>query len=149
MGTTLLPQTGTYTSSKAALNTLTGTLRLELAPLGVSVVAVMLGRVVTFFHANEPEFRLPPGSRYALIESIIARWSRGELGPRAGPVGALAAELVDDVVGSHGTAPIWKGAWAGSIKMLSGWLPEWVMVSAKKKKVSRYFLGAIPHLVGS
>lgn len=116
------------------MNTLVSTLRLELAPFGVNVVAVMLGRVVTPFHANEPAFRLPPGSRYAPIESTIPRWSRGEPGPRAGPVDVLVAELVDDVVDSRGTAPIWKGAWAGSHKFLSGWLPAWVMVSVQGKE---------------
>lgn len=110
-----------------------GVLRLELAPFGVSVVTVMLGRVVTPFHANEPEFRLPPGSRYAPIESTIARWSRGEPGPKAGSVEALVAELVDDVVVSQSTAPVWKGAWAGLLKFLSGWVPEWLLVSPRER----------------
>lgn len=125
----MLTQIGVYSSSKAALNTLAGTLRLELAPFGVSVVSVMLGRVLTPFHANEPEFKLPPGSRYTPIESTIARWSRGEPGPKAGPLNALVAELVDDVLVTQSTARIWKGPWAGLIQFCTGWLPGWLVVS--------------------
>lgn len=60
-------QTGIYSSSKAAITQLSETLRLELSPLGISVLCIMAGTITTDFHANEPKVVLLPTSRYAAI----------------------------------------------------------------------------------
>lgn len=44
---------GLYHSSKAAVTILSETLRLELAPLGVTVITGMLGSIRTNFHSND------------------------------------------------------------------------------------------------
>ncbi|KAK4189460.1 hypothetical protein QBC35DRAFT_530850 [Podospora australis] len=93
------PWIGVYSSSKAALNTLTDTLRLELQPLGVKVMGVMVGTVATKFHQNEAEVTLPRESRYRVIEGTIAAWGRGIKGPEGGGVEELAEGLVKEILG--------------------------------------------------
>ncbi|GLA28829.1 hypothetical protein AnigIFM63326_006421 [Aspergillus niger] len=77
------PWIGIYSSSKAAINQLSETLRLELSPLGVSVLCIMAGTITTDFHANEPEVVLLPTSRYAAIGQTISDWATGRAGPKA------------------------------------------------------------------
>ena len=120
---------GVYSSSKAALNILSDTLRLELAPFGVSVLTVLVGTVSTPFHANEPDVELPPTSRYALIRDTISKWAKGEAGPKGGSPDELAASLVNDVVGDGKSGQIWKGANSGAVKFVSRWVPTSMAVS--------------------
>lgn len=114
---------GVYSSSKAALNNLSDTLRLELSPFCVSVVSVILGTVATPFHANEPDVMLSLTSRYSVIRDTISKWAKGLAGPKGGSVDELAASLVDDVVGKGRHGQVWKGANAGSVKFVSRWVP--------------------------
>jgi short-subunit dehydrogenase len=65
---TLFTIVGIYASSKAAMTVISDTLRLELAPFGVSVTTVVLGIVCTGFNDNKLSLVLPPKSRY---------WSQG------------------------------------------------------------------------
>ncbi|KAJ7247998.1 hypothetical protein C8J57DRAFT_1673301 [Mycena rebaudengoi] len=92
---------GAYSAFKAGLNRVSETLRLELAPFGVSVLTVMLGGVATVFIANEAPRPLPPGSRYASIGDAILLWAR-EKGVLAGmmPPERIAEELVPDILAS-------------------------------------------------
>ncbi|PYH65852.1 SDR family oxidoreductase [Aspergillus vadensis CBS 113365] len=120
------PWIGIYSSSKSALSNLSETLRLELAPLGVSVATLMIGTVTTPFHANEPTFTIPPSSRYAAIAQTISRWASGE----ASPKGCSAQELVDlilpDVLGTTGNGMFWRGPNSGAVKFVSQWVPGWL-----------------------
>ncbi|KAJ7022396.1 hypothetical protein C8F04DRAFT_1272638 [Mycena alexandri] len=61
---------------RPSVNSLSDNLRIELAPLGVSVVAVMVGSITTPFYANGASFELPPKSRYMAFKETIARWAR-------------------------------------------------------------------------
>ncbi|TLD19745.1 hypothetical protein PspLS_09332 [Pyricularia sp. CBS 133598] len=72
------PWQGIYNSSKAAVTTLSETLRLEMAPLGVRVITAMVGVVGTRIFRHGDEFSLPPGSRYKSVEKEIGKWSRGD-----------------------------------------------------------------------
>ncbi|KAL2021076.1 hypothetical protein VTK56DRAFT_7495 [Thermocarpiscus australiensis] len=121
------PWIGVYSSSKAALNSLSDTLRLELAPFNVSVVTIMVGTITTHFHANEPAVVLPPSSRYAAIKDTISRWARGEAGPKGGSPEDLAESLVPDIVGKGKSAQVWKGPNAGAVKFVSRWVPSSVL----------------------
>ncbi len=120
--------TGAYASSKAALNSISDTLRVELAPFSVSVVTIMVGTVTTPFHANEATVVLPPSSRYTLIRDTINRWAKGEAGPKGGSVDEFAKSIVEDIVGS-GNAVVWKGANSGAVKFASKWVPSSMLVS--------------------
>lgn len=116
------PWIGIYSSSKAALTNLSETLRLELAPMGVSVAAIMVGTIDSHFHQNDP-FHLPPTSLYIPIEKSIAGWASGELKPKGIPADKFAETLVHDIVGTK-AGLIWKGPNAGSIKLLSHFAPQ-------------------------
>ncbi|KAJ7145291.1 hypothetical protein C8R46DRAFT_1131211 [Mycena filopes] len=130
------PWIGTYASSKAALTSLSDTLRIELAPLGVSVVTVMLGTVTTSFYANTTQttttgtghttfaFELPPTSRYTAIKDTIARWASGEATPRgAASADEIAASLVREIVGEGRSGQVWVGPYSTIMRIVSRWLP--------------------------
>ncbi|KAI1498631.1 NAD(P)-binding protein [Biscogniauxia marginata] len=55
---------GIYNASKAAVETLGGTIRTELAPLGVRVVTVKTGSVRSGLFDNAPRTKLPEDSLY-------------------------------------------------------------------------------------
>ncbi|KAJ7132931.1 hypothetical protein C8R46DRAFT_1140003 [Mycena filopes] len=128
------PWIGTYASSKAALTSLSDTLRIELAPLGVSVVTIMLGTVTTAFYANTTQttttgntllrFELPPTSRYTAIKDTIARWASGEATPRgAASADEIAASLVREIVGEGRSGQVWVGPYSTIMRIVSRWLP--------------------------
>ncbi|KAE8154394.1 hypothetical protein BDV25DRAFT_126495 [Aspergillus avenaceus] len=119
------PWIGIYSSSKSALNILTDTLRLELRPLGVSVLTIMVGTVTTTFHANEPEVILPPTSRYTAIRDTISQWATGKAGPKGCSVTEFAELIVDDVLGGNGV--IWRGPNSGAVWFVSRWFPSWLL----------------------
>ncbi|KAF7586373.1 hypothetical protein BBP40_009019 [Aspergillus hancockii] len=115
------PWIGIYSSSKSSLSTLSETLRLELAPLGVSVLTIMVGTVTTTFHANEPEVILPPTSRYVAIRDTISRWATGQAGPKGCSVTEFAVSIADDVLGEKGV--VWRGPNSAAVRfdqMMSG-----------------------------
>ncbi|PLB43620.1 oxidoreductase [Aspergillus steynii IBT 23096] len=122
------PWAGIYNSSKSALATLSATLRLELAPLGVAVDTLMVGVVLTSFHGNEPEFNLPVSSRYSAIKDIIARRAAGMTGPKGCSIGTFAESIVDDVLGiehSKGVV-LWRGPGCLVVRFASAFVPRWM-----------------------
>ena len=87
VGIIATPFAGAYCASKAALHSLTDTLRMELAPFGINVVAVQPGGVRSSFgdHASAA-LRLPDESLFKRAErGIVAR-------AQAGQQGAMPAE---------------------------------------------------------
>ncbi|KAI1821340.1 dehydrogenase with different specificitie [Xylaria intraflava] len=124
-----VPWISTYASSKAAFTTYAETMRLELSPFGVSVVTIMTGTVETHFHDNEAGFALPPASRYAPIEEIIAGWVDGTSVPKGCTAAEFAESLVDSVI-IDGTATMaFKGPNAGGVGFVAKWAPQFVSVS--------------------
>ncbi|MCJ1250991.1 hypothetical protein MMC30_008222 [Trapelia coarctata] len=111
-----------YAASKAALSLASETLRLELTPFGVHVVTVMVGSVGnTNFHANSPEYRLPPSSIYQPIERFIADTDSGKLQPPDTELDAFAADLVRDILKGR------KGqVWLGNLARMTKWVSTWV-----------------------
>ncbi|KAI1349900.1 putative short-chain dehydrogenases/reductase [Xylaria sp. FL0043] len=91
---------GTYSSSRAATTSISETLRLEMAPLGVRVVTVILGAVETT--GNDPtlkgELELPASSYYQKIRNIINRHYRGEIFTKKQNVDVAANNVVSDVL---------------------------------------------------
>ncbi|CAJ2510214.1 Uu.00g061140.m01.CDS01 [Anthostomella pinea] len=120
------PWIGTYASSKAALTNLSETLRLELSPLGVTVVAIMCGTINSLFHNNDPDFHLPPTSLYMPIEKTIAGWASAELKPKGIPAEQFAEMLVEDMGGSGTAGLVWKGPNSSGIKFVSQFLPQFL-----------------------
>lgn len=73
---------GLYASSEAAVTIMSETLRLELAPLGVTVITGMLGNIESNFHVNDSWQGIPESSRYKLVEQQIAKTAEGKVGPK-------------------------------------------------------------------
>ncbi|KAI0429043.1 dehydrogenase with different specificitie [Xylaria sp. FL1042] len=117
------PWISAYASSKAALTNFSEMMRLELAPFGVAVVAIMAGTVDSHFHDNDSGFGLPEGSRYAPIEEIIAGWADGSLKPKGCPAAQFAESLVDTIVNGNASVA-YKGPNAGIIKFISRYAPQ-------------------------
>jgi hypothetical protein len=123
--------TATYAASKAALNTLSETLRLELAPFGVSVVTILPGIIDSKLHVNDTAgFDMPPSSRYSAIRDIIASCARGDFIPKDSLSAEKFAELVvDDVMGTNKGGLVSRGPYAVMLRCIGQWAPTWVEVS--------------------
>jgi NAD(P)-dependent dehydrogenase (short-subunit alcohol dehydrogenase family) len=72
VGVITTPFAAAYCSSKAALHSITDGLRMELSPLGISVVSIQPGGVRSSFgdHASAA-IRLPRGSLYEPVERSV------------------------------------------------------------------------------
>jgi NAD(P)-dependent dehydrogenase (short-subunit alcohol dehydrogenase family) len=116
------PWMSAYTSSKAAINVFSETLRMELAPLGVSVLTIMAGVVDSKFHANET-FALPEGSRYAPIQDIIAGWASGASKPKGCPAEQFAQQVVKDILRSGSGGMVYRGPHSSWVAALSHYGP--------------------------
>ncbi|KAK2613348.1 hypothetical protein N8I77_000266 [Diaporthe amygdali] len=122
------PWYSTYAGSKAALNTVSETLRLELEPFGVSVTTIMPGVIDSKLHVNDAAvFDIPPSSRYSPIRDIIASNASGEFLPKDSLSAEKFAELVlDDVIGTGKGGLVSRGPYASMLRRISQWAPTWV-----------------------
>lgn len=120
-----------YAASKAALNTLSETMRLELAPLGVSVVTILPGVIDSKLHVNgTASFDLPPTSRYAAIKDIIAGWANGTAQPKDSlSVDKFAELVVDDIMGTGKGGVVSRGPYAALLRCIGQWAPRWLAVN--------------------
>ncbi|CAF9914552.1 MAG: hypothetical protein HETSPECPRED_002011 [Heterodermia speciosa] len=121
-----LPWAGVYGSSKAAVTIMSETLRLELAPLGVTVITGMLGHIESNVHANDPWSGLPESSRYKAVEAQMARFAEGKIGPKLEKVDDFARRFVADVLGGA-SGQVWRGAGALTVRALGYHAPMSVM----------------------
>ncbi|KAK7955734.1 oxidoreductase [Apiospora aurea] len=100
-------------------------MRLELEPFGVTVVTLMPGAIDTHLHDNKPSFRMPEKSRYAAIKDLIAGWANGKLKPPGIAAEPFVESIIGDIVGPGQGGVFWPGPYAGTIKFLAGWSPQW------------------------
>lgn len=138
----------TYAASKAALNSLSETLRLEIGPFGVSVVTILPGVIDSNLHVNDSKRSdMPATSRYAAIKKTIADWASGETMPKDGlPAERFAELVVDDVLGTKNPKGglLCRGPYAALLRCIGTWAPMWIAVS-----VVRYDLDFPPRLIQS
>ncbi|KAI1619905.1 1-acylglycerone phosphate reductase [Exophiala viscosa] len=130
-----LPWQATYNASKAALASITGTLRLELEPFNIKVVDLRTGAVKTTFFANmgtRYDTELPKDSIYKPIEGKISKMIGGELGPEFMDVDKWAARVVSDLSKQTPPREIWRGSDATKIWLVSC-LPTWLTDGFLKK----------------
>lgn len=108
-----------YNASKAALHSYSDTLRVELAPFGVSVIIVATGGVRS--NIARTERVLPVDSLYAELETTYQRRQK-----YSQEVGMDTASYAKEVVGQilKGDGWVWKRRmiWAGSSAGLVGYL---------------------------
>ncbi|KAL8718430.1 MAG: hypothetical protein Q9225_004429 [Loekoesia sp. 1 TL-2023] len=117
---------GLYHSSKAAATILSETLRLELAPLGVTVVTGMLGNIESNFHANDSWQGLPEASRYKSVESEIAKTAEGKIGPTKEKLDDFACHFVGDIL-TGASGQVWRGKMAQTVRVMGYHAPTSVL----------------------
>ena len=128
------PFAGTYCASKAALNALSDTLRMEVAPFGVQVVTVQPGGIASGFgQAAGNTVRLPAGSPYeAVRDAVMGRANESQQG--ATPAAVFAADMVKAVMTPGCPAVIRLGHKSRLMPALKRWLPERVLDRALSRK---------------
>lgn len=112
-----LPITGMYSSSKAAANMMTETLRLELAPFGIRVVALLTGSVKSNFSKNlsssntEGKHELPEDSIYRVVPGGLKMMTDPEplIMKNAMDASMWAAQVVGDLSKVDPPHQIWRG----------------------------------------
>lgn len=125
------PFLAAYNSSKAALESINRTLRRELAPLGVKVIALKCGCIDTgLFTSGDVTMSgetCPEGSPYFGLRDWIAR-REFMRSARYANKETVAKELVQHLLTKNTSAVIWKGGLATMHWLISlGW--ETMMVS--------------------
>lgn len=99
-----LPFASGYNATKAAVAAYSNTLRLEVAPLGIEVVTIYMGEVVTKMMSDQ---KFDPESLYAAVEHKVRE--RGEHHGKASmSAHEFARQVVHEVL-RGGQSFIWKG----------------------------------------
>lgn len=122
------PFFGIYNASKAAIEVLGGTIRPELAPLGIRVVTVKTGSVHTELFGNLAPTRLPERSLYAAARGFIEGREMLERAPHMDRE-VYARRVVDELLRPEVKKVIWQGGLTTFAWVLSwfGW--EGMLVS--------------------
>lgn len=115
------------------------TLRLELAPLGVRVVAVVTGAVESNIMSCGNDFSLPDNSSYRPLSRAIEAAAQGNSIKSWMATETYAERVVCDVVdGANGK--IWRGSMASAVRFILTKLPSFIVVCltllSKKHKVT-------------
>ncbi|KAI1206942.1 oxidoreductase [Annulohypoxylon truncatum] len=118
------PWMGFYAGSKSAFVTISECLRLELRPLGVSVVTVNVGAVKTNIFSNAPaRYELPSGSRYGPVEKQIgARVTGNDVSGQKDTPEAFSRALVGKVLGGA-SGKVSCGKLSTIIRVLTTYFP--------------------------
>ncbi|MCJ1381252.1 hypothetical protein MMC17_004361 [Xylographa soralifera] len=119
------PHRGIYGASKAAINIVGETMRLEMGPFGVKVVTVVAGVIATNFSANMPDFKLPSDSLYLPVKKEINAVAGDKLPTTAMDVDVFAEKLVGDVLGGA-NGLVYRGKLATLSWFILKFLPVWV-----------------------
>jgi 1-acylglycerone phosphate reductase len=99
-----------YNASKAALNSMSDGLRVELDPFGVTVITVIAGGLVTGFVGNRPPVLLPVGSLYKPIEEEIMKDPQEAMSVKMHDPAEFARRVVANAVNVRPSTWWWGGA---------------------------------------
>jgi 1-acylglycerone phosphate reductase len=129
-GVLVVPWMGVYGASKSALTEVSETLRLEMAPFGVSVVTIITGAVESNIMSNGPEFDLPSGSVFASVADNISALAKGKDGTAKSRMKSkdYAERVVGDIL-KGSTGKIWRGGMATMVRYASAYAPAFITVS--------------------
>lgn len=132
-----LPFQGVYNSSKAAFAMLSQTMRLELAPFGISVVELKTAGVRTNLisnnNFNNVAERLPKGSIYEPAREVVEKaMSQDDLREIGITPEQWAAEVSALLLGNNPPSVIWKGENA-LMSRVGSMLPTWVAEGVLKR----------------
>ena len=121
-GVAPLPFRGFYSASKAALNALSDSLRMELKPLGITVISVQPGGIRTSITDKSEGMDLA-GSRYEPIAEAIER-DRHVSQLKAMPAEEFARKLADRLTRRNPPAVVRLGTNSFLLPALKRLLPE-------------------------
>ncbi|KAJ3555510.1 hypothetical protein NM688_g2540 [Phlebia brevispora] len=118
-----------YNTSKAALQSLSDTLRVELAPFNIKVVHIVLGNVQT--PITKPWHRLPQDSLYLPIKDIYQSRRIENFMDNAHQRAPVARDIVDEALKREPRAWWWGGKNSLIIWFIYSFLPrrclDWVL----------------------
>ncbi|KAK3327467.1 putative short-chain dehydrogenase/reductase [Cercophora scortea] len=123
---------GIYNSSKAAEVSISESLRLELAPLGVRVLTAMVGAVHTPIHDKAGALNLPETSYYQAAQKVIADQRAGVLKTNSQAVDVTARSLVRDVESGR-VGKVWRGGLASTVRYSVRLLPRGILERAANR----------------
>ncbi|MEY4765666.1 MAG: hypothetical protein RI907_2339 [Pseudomonadota bacterium] len=134
-GVMTTPFAGAYCASKAALNAVSDALRMELAPLGISVVTVQPGGIQSGFgQAASDRVNLAPDSLYLPVKAgVMARANESQA--EATPVAVFVRDLATQL-GRPDCPPIVR---LGAKSRLLPWLKRHVPVRLLDRMLSKRF----------
>ena len=120
--------TGVYAASKRSHEIISETLRLEMSPFGVTVLAITTCAVKTKGQTYFEDWKLPADSIYKPIEDTIAARARGHDGVERMDTMKYANKVFNDIE-SGTSGRVWRGTNAAIIKFGSSFYPTSWMVS--------------------
>jgi short-subunit dehydrogenase len=126
----VLTKVGGYSASKAALDFISGNLKLELAPFGVRVVLLRTGNIATNWFDSVPACSLPPASLYKPVEEQVKTMAEGKHQFPTMKANEYARRVVRDVLAARHSTVVWRGAQASTVKWAMAWMPLWILVSS-------------------
>ncbi|CAI6094930.1 hypothetical protein V2G26_005020 [Clonostachys chloroleuca] len=119
------PWQGMYASSKAALLAMSHVMRVEFAPLGISVTVVMSGGVETtgIRESQQQSEKLPEGSLYSVLAQSIETNERGR-SFKGTDATYYAKQVVGEILSKRTKPMIWGGAfsWVAWVLSWFGWV---------------------------
>jgi 1-acylglycerone phosphate reductase len=119
---------------------LSETLRLELAPLGVTVLTGVIGGVQTEFVSNEVGLGVLESSHYKSIESYVFKQTSQEGGFTFESLETFVDHLIGDIV-RGATGPVYRGYRAQTARLLAYHVPTSILVSRFSRGGEGYPLG--------
>lgn len=126
-----VPYQGTFAATKRSEEIMAETLRLELAPFHVNVLSVVTGALKTRGQSHFDDWKLPEGSLYKPVESLISDRARGKEGAPRMEAADYAERVVSEIIKGK-TGKFWYGASAGMVKFGTTWLATSLMDSGVK-----------------
>jgi NAD(P)-dependent dehydrogenase (short-subunit alcohol dehydrogenase family) len=133
-GVTPTPFASPYCASKAAVNALSDSLRMELAPFGVSVVTIQPGGIQsTFGESAGNRVNLAPGSPFEPVrDGVMARANEGQ--QNAMPANRFAELVAKDLLSPRCPAVIRHGEKSQLLPLLKRMLPDRMLDSILSRR---------------
>jgi 1-acylglycerone phosphate reductase len=141
---TALPYMGFYNGTKAAVNSISDTLRMELAPFDVKVITVVTGAINTPFFASQLEGALPEGSLYKPVEAEFEEFT-SKAPKEAMNARDYAKGVVVNALRDNSAVIFWRGGSAGAVRIAAAvaptWFPDWLLSKTAKLDLLKGRLG--------
>ena len=109
------PVQGVYNASKAAANSITENLRLELKPFGIQVIALITGGVNSNIESNSEKGKLPEDSIYRVVPGGLKRMNGADF--EAMDADTWASQVVGDLSKENPPHQVWRGSHARLVRL--------------------------------